>query len=41
MTSTDSGVSFAQAGRSLQLAAGADLLGFFVIFTAMISMRFL
>jgi uncharacterized membrane protein len=41
MTSTDTGVSFAQAGRRLQVAAVADLLGFFVIFTAMISMRFL
>jgi uncharacterized membrane protein len=41
MTSTDSGVSFAPAGRWLQAAAAADQLGFFVIFTAMISMRFL
>jgi uncharacterized membrane protein len=41
VTSTESGVSFAQAGRRLQLAAAADMLGFFVIFTAMISMRFL
>jgi uncharacterized membrane protein len=41
MTSTDTGVRFAQAGRRLQVAAVADLLGFFVIFTAMISMRFL
>jgi uncharacterized membrane protein len=40
-TSTDSGVSFAQAGRRLQVAAALDQLGFFVIFTAMISMRFL
>ena len=41
MTSTDSGASFAEAGRRLQVAAAADQLGFFVIFTAMISMRFL
>jgi uncharacterized membrane protein len=40
-TSSDSGVSFAHAGRRLQVAAAADQLGFFVIFTAMISMRFL
>ena len=40
-TSSDSGVSFAKAGRRLQVAAAADQLGFFVIFTAMISMRFL
>lgn len=38
---TDSGASFPQAGRRLQVAAALDQLGFFVIFTAMISMRFL
>ena len=29
------------ASRGLQLAALGELLGFFVVFTAMISMRFL
>jgi uncharacterized membrane protein len=41
MASAESGASYMTAGRGLQVAAIADLLGFFVIFTAMISMRFL
>jgi uncharacterized membrane protein len=41
MTSSESGAAYMTAGRGLQVAAVADLLGFFVIFTAMISMRFL
>jgi uncharacterized membrane protein len=41
MASNESAASLASAGRGLQLAALGDLLGFFVIFTAMITMRFL
>ena len=41
MASNESEANFAAAGRGLQLAALGDLLGFFVIFTAMISLRFL
>jgi len=41
MAAPDAGAGFAAGGRRLQVAALLDLLGFFVIFTAMISMRFL
>jgi uncharacterized membrane protein len=41
MSSAEGGAAYMTAGRGLQVAAIADLLGFFVIFTAMISMRFL
>lgn len=41
MASSESAGSYASASRRLQAAALGDLLGFFVILTAMISRRFL